>query len=1136
MKISQRKITWIGVGFAYAMLAGMPAVADDTELLLLNPNLSETPKPNVMFILDTSGSMTTTQTTIDPYDASQVYEGSCDSSALYWTDVGITPECVATNERWISKAAYHCDFSQRQIAGIGSYTDTMIQYRPTEVEIDDGVTNGDKIAWSTLVPGAHNLPVECQADFGTHGPSDANLATTNVYPRKGADRETAYTADAGDALTYGSAPANISYSVFDGNYLNWKQQPTNVTMSRSDIMKEVTKKVLSSVNDLNVGLMRFNPTSPAGVRGVGGAVILDLTDLDDNRQDVLDAVDSLPAAGWTPLSETMYESALYWRGLAADYGSRDFAPTDPNALASTDPMVYEMPEWDVCAKNYNVLLTDGAPTEDIDTPNLLGNLPGFAAAVGYAGCDGTAGNGQCLDDVAQYLSVDDLDPNTEGDQLVTTHTIGFTVDLDILQETADDSGGEYFLADDVESLTRTLLSIIANINDLSLSFSAPAVSVNTFNRTQNLNDVYITTFGAKANVHWPGNLKKYRVQDRAIVDANGVNAVDPATGFFTDTAMSYWTTGPADGNDVRRGGAAQQLPDPLVRKLYTNKAGSDLTAAGNAVAPSNADSFTLADFGLTGSSAEPSKDELIRWARGEDLRDEDGNIATTVRKAMGDPLHSQPAAIIYGGTEESPDVVVYTATNDGYLHAINGANGQELWSFIPYELLDNLTRLYFDPKSKFKQYGLDGDVVPVIKDVDNDGVVEPADGDFVQIIFGMRRGGSTIYSLDVTDRNAPKQLWSVNLPEFGQTWSTPVVARMDIDSVSQNDDKAVVIVGGGYDVTHDTAAHPADPDGVGASVHFIDLKSGEELWSASASDTADLQLATLTRAIPNEVRVIDLSGDGLADRMYATDLGGQVWRFDIANGKAPANLVAGGVIARLGAEGLATPTAADTRRFYNAPDVSLITDQKQQRRYISVSVGSGYRAHPFDLTAADRFYSLRDGDVFNALTQAQYDAYPIATDADLIEVSGKTQVEVTANDRGWKFTLPANEKVLANSLTFDDQVFFVSFTPDSDSAATCSAGKGTNFLYRVSAVNGDPIVPNIEDLNPDLADDERRTALRQGGIAPSPTILFPSPEDPDECQGDECNPPPLGCVGVECFDPGFENNPVRTLWTQDGIE
>jgi type IV pilus assembly protein PilY1 len=1126
MKISKRKITWMSVSCAFAMLTGLPAVADDTELLLVNPDPSLAPKPNVMFILDTSGSMTTEQSTIDPYDSDLTYgSGNCDSDKFYWTDVDVTPDCATTNNI-IDADKYVCEFSSKQISGIGSYTDTMVQYR-------DDPSSGNK-NWQTLAAGYTGEYVECQADSGTHGDG---IDTDRVYAESGSDKKNLWTKDADKEISWGSAPRNISYTVYSGNYLNWKALPNNVIMSRSNIMKEVTKKVLSSVNTLNVGLMRFNPTGPLDQRGVGGSVILDLTDLDTNRQAVLDAVSSLPADGWTPLSETLYESALFWRGQAVNYGAIDWALTDTNAVVTgSDPMSYEQPGWDVCAKNYNVLLTDGEPTEDADTPGLLGNLPNMATALGYAGCDGTAGDGYCLDDIAEYLSVEDVDPNTDGDQLVTTHTIGFTVDLDILKETAENSGGSYFLADDVESLTKTLLAIIANINDRSLSFSAPAVSVNTFNRTQNLNDIYITTFGAKSRAHWPGNLKKYRIADRKVVDVNGNDAVDPATGFFVTTARSYWTTGGADGNDVRIGGAAQQLPTPAIRNLYTNNSTSgDLTAAANHVTPSNATSFQDSDFGLTGATGEPTMDELIRWARGEDLLDEDNNLATTVRKAMGDPLHSQPAAVVYGGSEASPDVVIYTATNDGYLHAIDGATGAELWSFIPKELLSNLNRLYFDPRSKYKQYGIDGNVVPVVKDVDLDGIIEPADGDFVQLIFGMRRGGNSYYSLDVTDKTSPNLLWSKSVAASGESWSTPIVARMDIASVSQNTDKGVVVIGGGYDTVHDTSAHPTTADSAGAGLHILDLKSGAELWRAS-SDTCSqcLTLSRMTRAIPNTVRVIDLSGDGLADRMYASDMGGQIWRFDVFNGEAPTELVTGGVIAQLGADGLSTVTEADTRRFYNAPDVSLVTDSHQQRRYISVSIGSGYRAHPFDLTASDRFFSVRDPDVFRQLDQNAYDNYTIITDSDLVEVSGQTQTIITSDDSGWKFTLPFNQKVLADSLTFDDQIFFVAFSPDSDAAATCAAGKGTNYLYRMSAVNGDPIVPNIDAINPLVSDDERVDTLQQGGIAPSPTILFPSP-DPD-CVGDACKQPPLGCVGVECFDPGFENNPTRTLWTQDGIE
>lgn len=1127
MKISTRKITWMSVSMAVTLLTGMPAMADDTELLLINPDPSQNPKPNVMFILDTSGSMTTTQSTTNPYDSATTYAGACDPNKYYWTDVDVTPDC-ATTSNIINGDKYFCDFSMRQIDGIGSYTDTMIQLRPTGIV---GLLN----SWQELKPGFADSPVECQADSGKHG-DGSNPA--EVY----ADRDSSLPIDQGfeddpkKEVSWGSAPRNISYTVYKGNYLNWKNAPSTVTLSRTNIMKAVTKKVLSSVNNLNVGLMRFQGNN-------GGPVILDITDLDANRQAVLNAVDALPAGGNTPLSEVMYESALFWRGMPAHYGTTVFTTlTDPNALASTTPMVYQRPGWDVCAKNYNVLLTDGAPTQDFDTPGLMANLPNSAAVLGYAGCDGPVlgGGGECMDDVAQYLSLYDLDPLTPGQQLVNTHTIGFgddASDIPILEETALNSGGQAFVADDVESLTKTLLDIIANINDRTLSFTAPAVSVNTFNRTQNLNDLYITTFGAKAKAHWPGNLKKYRVQNRTIVDVNDNPAVDPATGFFLDTAHSIWTVGGADGNDVRLGGAAQQLPGPVTRNVYSNYGPGSLTAANNQITKGNG-ALLPADFGLTGANGEPSLADLIDWARGLDVRDEDNNLSTTVRKVMGDPLHSQPAAVVYGGTAASPEVVVYTATNDGYLHAINGADGRELWSFIPKELLRNLTRLFFDPNSQYKQYGIDGNVVPIVKDVDRDGIIEAADGDFVYIVFGMRRGGKTYYALNVTNKDAPTLMWTANFPESGGSWSTPVLARMQIASVSQNADKAVLVMGGGYDTVHDSSEHPENPDGVGAGIWILDLVSGTRLWRAGTDSGANLRLDAsgreMDRAIPNDVRVIDLNGDGLADRMYATDLGGQIWRFDITNGNAPGSLVAGGVIAQLGAEGLNSPSAADTRRFYNAPDVSLITDDIQQRRYIAVSVGSGYRAHPFDLTAADRFFSIRDHNVFNQLDQNTYDSQSIITDSDLVEVSGQVQTVITANDRGWKFTLPDNEKVLSDSLTFDDQIFFVSFTPDSNAAATCSAGKGTNFLYRMSAVNGDPIVPNIDTLNPALADDERRTTLQQGGIAPSPTILFPSPDD--NCTGSDCNQPPLGCVGVECFDPGFNPFPVRTLWTQDGIE
>jgi len=680
-----------------------------------------------------------------------------------------------------------------------------------------------------------------------------------------------------------------------------------------------------------------------------------------------------------------------------------------------------------------------------------------------------------------------------------------------------------------------LTEIVAQVEERALSYTAPAVSVNTFNRTRNLNNVYLTMFGARGNAHWPGNLKAYRIQGGKIVDATGADAVDPGTGFFYPTARSYWTTGQSDGNDVLMGGAAQQLPNPSVRRLFTdNGFDKTLSGASNAISTGNIAMYNDSDFGLV--TGGPAMTDVINWMRGQDVQDIDGDPDTTIRYAMGDPLHSRPAAIVYGGTVQNPEAVVYTATNDGYLHAVDASNGKELWSYVPKELLPRMARLYEDPEMKYKMYGIDGDIIPVLRDKDGDGVIEAVDGDFALILFGMRRGGSTYRMLNVTDKNNPVLVWERVLDEGGQSWSAPVVTRMDVAGVTQNAFKAVAVIGGGYDGVHDTAAFNPAADGVGAGIHVLDLLSGDTIWRAGHDTTnADLKLDTMTRAIPTRIKVIDINGDGLADRMYASDMGGQLWRFDVSNGNTATTLVAGGVIARFGAEGLGTPTAGDTRRFYNSPDAAMFNDVHQNRRFISVSIGSGYRAHPLDLSPVDRFYSLRDPNVFNHLTQDEYDNYVPFTESDLVDVSGQVDVSVTASDAGWMLTLPSSQMVLADSVTFNDEIFFVSFSPDTTGAAACNVGQGTNYLWRVSVINGDPIVDDLGNVPTGGEDDARRTALAQGGIAPTPQFLFPSPDDPN-CTGADCNPPPIGCIGVECFDPGFQNNPVRTLWTQDGIE
>lgn len=1125
MFMSRKHFAWAIATAVLTMVAGSPAWADDVELLVSTPGESNAAKPNILFILDSSGSMTTIERSQEPYDSSKTYYGPCDLDKYYWTTNSSIPNCG--NQYRFYKTEFYCAQGVTQAAASGAYTDTLAQYR--EETTGRGRRRSTSSKWTELDSRTDDAPVECRADSGAHGDPNAGDPTALAYAQSGNDRAL-YTSNKNLEVSWGSSPTQQIVTVYDSNYLNWYYNPPGTSMSRTDIVKSVTKNVLGSIRDVNVGFMRYNDNQ-------GGPVVMAVKDLDSNRTQANAIVDALPADGWTPLSETMYEAALYWSGQKAHYGG--LLETDPDALASTVPMTYDPPVEYACSKNFIVYLTDGEPTYDTDAYDRVPTLPNYSSVMGRTSCTGNANtDGACLDDISEYLSKADINPNIDGTQTVTTYTIGFTTDLPILKQTAEVSGGKYYLASDVKSLTAALTDIVTNIFDRDISFTAPAVAVNAFNRTQNLNDLYVSVFRATDKVHWPGNMKKYLIKDAAIRDKNDNDAVDPSTGFFADTSQNFWSNDvKPDGADVFRGGAANKLPDPANRKVYTDNSVGDLTLPTNALSITNIAAFTQDDFGLSGAEGEPAMADLIDWARGVDVKDEDSDPATLVRLDMGDTLHSQPAAVVYGDITGTYRTVVFNATNDGYLHAIDASDGTELWSYIPRELLVHLKDLYFNENVDYKNYGIDGDIVPIIADLDNNGVIE-AGTDFVYIVFGMRRGGSDYYLLDVTDPGKPVLKWVKSFPEFGQSWSSPVVAKVNIDSADVvSAQKAVLILGAGYDTSHDSPALPSAPDVEGAGIFMLDLESGEQLWRAGRDDAASLVLDDMTRAIPSRVRVIDFNGDGFADRMYASDLGGQIWRFDITNGETPDKLVAGGVIARLGAEGLASPTAADTRRFYTTPDIAMFVDKNQNRRMLAISIGSGYRAHPLDTSAADRFYSLRDPDVFNSLTQAKYNAYPIITDGDLVDVTGTIGTVIPAGGDGWKLVLPSGEKVLSDSRTFDDSVYFVTMEPRTSVTDPCQAGLSTNRLYRVSVDNGDPVWQRDEQVpqDPEEIDAARVMELQQGGIAPVPVFLFPTKYDPD-CTGSECRPEPIACVGVECFDPNFPNYPIRTLWTQDGID
>ena len=631
----------------------------------------------------------------------------------------------------------------------------------------------------------------------------------------------------------------------------------------------MTKDLLDDLTGINVGLMRFNDSQ-------GGPVLHEIAPIDTARDSIKDAVDSMDHDGWTPLSETLYEAGQYYAGRAVDFGEEESDQLSVAGSRENDNIGsanYDSPIEFSCQRNYIVMLTDGGPTRDDDANTKIKDLPGFQAATGQTQCEGInvspsnsadPYDGICLEEMSEYLANHDMS-DLDGDQHVTTHFIGFDIDLDLLDDAALASGGDHKLATDTASLAISLTQIILEIFDDATTFTAPSVPVNAFNRTQNLEDVFVSVFEPADRIHWPGNLKKYRFSDGKLVDANGADAVDGDTGFFSNSppAQSYWSDAP-DGDDVKLGGAAHKLPSWSTRKVYTNLQGiSNVDLSNGSNTFDVASSIPATALGLKASEA-GQRQELIEWALGKDVlnEDDDGEVDDD-RNVMGGTLHVAPRTIIYGGTEQNPDALVFTATNDGYVHAIDSSTGIEEWAFIPSMLLDRLFSLYANPQTNSVSYGLDGEITVYVKDNDFAPGIDAAN-ETAYLIFGMRRGGDTLIAMDVTDKDSPKLAWMIDpssdpaFADLGQTWSKPVVRKVMIDGTA----KDVVIIGGGYDEGQDAAGYYED--NVGNAIYMLDLvEDPTEGPRRLHLDTAVDDVAAARD------RIIELGGSHLADREIA---------------------------------------------------------------------------------------------------------------------------------------------------------------------------------------------------------------------------------------------------------------------------
>ena len=243
--------------------------------------------------------------------------------------------------------------------------------------------------------------------------------------------------------------------------------------------------------------------------------------------------------------------------------------------------------------------------------------------------------------------------------------------------------------------------------------------------------------------------------------------------------------------------------------------------------------------------------------------------------------------------------VVYVGANDGMLHGFNATNGEELMAYIPSTLFSSNASEglhYLSELGYQHQYYVDNTPSRTDAYIKSRNAV----GDTINsrdwrtvLVSTLRGGGKGLFALDITDPGdfsddaagaAKTALWefdSSDDADLGFTFSRPVI-------VPTNDNDGVnirwaAIVGNGYNT-----------EGAGsdcrAKLYVLFLDGGlDGTWTVGEGNDyleIDTGVGSNTAGDCNglsNVSVVDFNGDGKADGVYAGDLKGNLWSFDLCN-------------------------------------------------------------------------------------------------------------------------------------------------------------------------------------------------------------------------------------------------------------
>ncbi len=445
--------------------------------------------------------------------------------------------------------------------------------------------------------------------------------------------------------------------------------------------------------------------------------------------------------------------------------------------------------------------------------------------------------------------------------------------------------------------------------------------------------------------------------------------------------------------------------------------------------------------------------------------------------------------------------VVYVGANDGMLHGFSEADGSEVMAYIPSYLFstDTTEGLHHlaDPAYSHRYFV---DLSPTVTDVYIKTRSNSSKSWRTILVGANGGGGAGIFALDVTDPSALTEanatnvvLWEFTHPKLGKTFSRPVIVPTYLKD-SNGHYRWAAIFGNGYNNTDD-----------GKSSLFIVFLDGglDGVWTDGSSSSAldYIVITTPEGSVANNdcsdassdcngmssPAVVDLDSDYVVDKVYAGDVHGNMWAFEMASDSVSDWKIVHG---NSNDEPLFTAKDPSNNRQPITSSIQVArhpTSPNNKDPNVLVMFGTGQYLVSGDAsdTSLQTFYGVWDNDEGNNASGSKLraDLQPQTIEFQGSSGTGKTIRVISDTDvnwtheEGWYLDLGYDsdgtvglsgtelqgERVVTSPVLRGDIIFFNTTIPSPN---PCSAG-GSGWLMSLDYSNGGRPDAAIFDLNND---------------------------------------------------------------------